>query len=82
MQFVQESRAGWDAALVLEEGGSGPWGEVVEGEEGEGLVVKVFGWGEVVGHLWLILWVASQRKITGVGATWRDYSGEVIVTME
>ena len=81
-QFVEEGRAGWDAALVLEEGGSGSWGELLEGEEGQGLVVKVFCWGEVVGHLWLILWVASQRRIKGVGATWRSVTEEVIVTME
>ena len=44
-------------------------------------VVKVYCWGEVVGEIWLLLWMASKRKIKGVGARWVDAGGVAVVVM-
>ena len=45
------------------------------------VVIRVSGWGEVVGHLWFLLWVLS-RKLTGwCVMEWRDGRDEPVVTM-
>lgn len=41
--------------------------------------VKVFCWGEVVQHVYLMLYVASKSKIRKVAPAWIDADGEVIV---
>ncbi|CAD0114917.1 unnamed protein product [Aureobasidium uvarum] len=41
--------------------------------------VKVFCWGEVVGHIWLLCYVASQARLKRVESQWIDASGEVVV---
>lgn len=52
------------------------WGGLKEGE-----VVKVFCWGEVVGEIWILLFVASGRRVKGVGARWVDARGKAVVVM-
>ena len=44
--------------------------------------VTAFCWGEVVGEIWLVLWLASDRKLRGLGSEWVDGGGETIITME
>ena len=44
-------------------------------------IVKVYGWGEIVGEVWLVLFLASERKIKGLGARWVDAGGETVVLM-
>lgn len=46
-----------------------------------GEVVKVYCWGEVVGEMWLSLFIGSERKINGVGARWVDAGGVAVVVM-
>lgn len=46
-----------------------------------GEVVKVYCWGEVVGEVWLLLWIGSKREIKGVGAQWVDAGGVAVVIM-
>ena len=43
--------------------------------------VKVFCWGEVVEHVYLLLYVASKSKIRKVGAEWLDAGEEVVIRM-
>ena len=50
-------------------------------KKGNKEVVKVFCWGEVVGEIWLALFIGSKRKIKGTGARWVDASGEAVVVM-
>lgn len=45
-------------------------------------VVKVYCWGEVVGEIWLLLFMASKRKVKGVGARWVDAGGVAVVGMK
>lgn len=41
--------------------------------------VKVFCWGEIVGHVWLLCYVASQARLKRVESQWIDADGEVVV---
>jgi hypothetical protein len=57
-----------------------------ENDEGEGVeaehelgIVKVFCWGEVVGHVWLLCYVASQARLKRVESQWVDADEEVVV---
>ncbi|KAI9874829.1 MAG: hypothetical protein M1830_000915 [Pleopsidium flavum] len=43
--------------------------------------LKVYCWGEVVAHIYMVLFVASERMIKGTGARWVDGGGEVVVRM-
>jgi hypothetical protein len=53
--------------------------EEEEGSEHELGTVKVFCWGEVVGHVWLLCYVASQARLKRVESQWVDADGEVVV---
>ncbi|MCJ1254420.1 hypothetical protein MMC24_002235 [Lignoscripta atroalba] len=44
-------------------------------------VIKIYCWGEIVGHIYLVLILASDRRIRGMGARWVDAGGEVVVQM-
>lgn len=44
-------------------------------------VVKVYCWGEVVGEIWALLFMASGRKIKGIGAQWIDAGGVAVIVM-
>ncbi|MCJ1414834.1 hypothetical protein MMC32_001163 [Xylographa parallela] len=85
-QFIGEGRAGW-----------GVWAEkfsskspamdrepLLEGEprDGEAEIVRVYCWGEVVGYIYILLFMGSHRKIRGMGAMWVDAGGEVVVRMD
>ena len=43
--------------------------------------LRVYCWGIVVGHIYLLLFMASESKIRGVGACWVGGDGEVIIKM-
>ena len=44
-------------------------------------LVKVFCWGEVVPHVYLLLYVASNNRVRKSGLQWVDAEGEVVVRM-
>ena len=44
-------------------------------------VAKIYCFGEVVGEIWIVLFLATERKIKGVGANWIDASEEAVVIM-
>lgn len=43
--------------------------------------VKLFCWGHIAKHMYLLLYLASGRHMKFTGAEWRDAEGEVIVTV-
>lgn len=45
-------------------------------------LLKLYCWGEIVPHIWLLLFTASHRRIKGCGAQWIDARGEVIIQMK
>ena len=84
--FISGGRAGW-----------GVWAEWIGKQEVEdqrysgstvGMeeekaydVVKVFCWGEVVREVWMVLFIASHRKINDSRAVWVDSGEDVVVRM-
>lgn len=84
ISFVGEGRAGWGVWCVREmealRYGEGSDKENDTPKEQEG--VKVYCWGEVVGEVWVVLFLASERRIKGVGARWMDAGGEAVVVMK
>ena len=72
MDFVGGGRAGFGVRCFREMDEEG------DGEE----VAKIYCWGEVVREVWLLLFLASNRKVLGAGATWIDAAGEAVVVMQ
>jgi len=86
---VGEGRAGWGTwcvreyvDVVREEIIVNEGKDVGEGESRREEVAKIYCWGEVVGEIWLVLFLASSRKVKGVGARWIDAGGQVVVAMK
>jgi hypothetical protein len=64
--MIESGRVGWGVWYVR---------ELAE------LEVRVFCWGEVVRHVYLMLYVASKSKVRKLGLKWIDAEGEVVVQM-
>ncbi|MCJ1410345.1 hypothetical protein MMC19_004430 [Ptychographa xylographoides] len=45
-------------------------------------VVKMYCWGEVVGHIYLVLYIAGDRRIKYSGAKWVDSSGNTVIGID
>lgn len=45
-------------------------------------VAKIYCWGEIVGEVWLILFIASGGEVKRVGTRWIDASGEAVVVLK
>jgi hypothetical protein len=67
-------------AKMIEPGRVG-WGVWCVREPSSSLHVRVFCWGEIVRHVYLMLYVASKSKVRKLGLKWVDAEGEVIVQM-
>ena len=50
-----------------------------EGAEGE--VLEIYCWGQTVEHIYLLLFLASERRVKGCGARWIDGAGKMVVQM-
>lgn len=70
-KFVGDGNVGWGVWCTRE-----PQAD----EQGLG-VVKVFCWGEIVKHLYLVLYVASKSKVRRAGIKWIDAEEKVVVQM-
>ena len=44
--------------------------------------VKIFCWGEIVPHIYLLMYAGSEGLVKGISARWIDASGEIIVQMK
>lgn len=69
--FLASGRAGWGVWLESSPSASAS----------PGGTVRIHCWGEVVAHVWLLLFLASERNVRGLGARWVDGGGEVVVRM-
>ncbi|CAF9919895.1 hypothetical protein IMSHALPRED_004753 [Imshaugia aleurites] len=82
-EFVGGGQAGWGTWCVWETEGpscnrDGDEGNRVVGAEE---VVKVYCWGEVVGEVWILLYIGSDKKVRDVEAKWVDAGGVAVVVM-
>jgi hypothetical protein len=68
-RMIGEGRVGWGVWCVREV------------EDAERTSVKVYCWGEVVRHVYLLLYAASKSKVRRLGLQWIDAEGEVVVQM-
>ncbi|MCJ1288505.1 hypothetical protein MMC34_000033 [Xylographa carneopallida] len=85
-QFISEGRAGWGVwAEKCAKKRHLMGGELVLEEEPAGVgdeIVRVYCWGEVVGYIYILLFMGSHRKIRGMDARWIDAGGEVVIRMD
>lgn len=64
-------------ARQSEEGGDGK-----DQANGNGkAMLQIYCWGEVVPHIYIVLFLATSRMVKGAGASWIDGAGEVVVRM-
>ncbi|KAI4723229.1 hypothetical protein E4T48_00506 [Aureobasidium sp. EXF-10727] len=68
--------SGWGIWCFRDNTSSSDENEDAEAELG---IVKVFCWGEVLGHIWLLCYVASQARLKRVESQWIDADGKVVV---
>ncbi|KAJ5140918.1 hypothetical protein N7448_004326 [Penicillium atrosanguineum] len=70
---------GFLSVFIGQEGRAG-WGE--EGRDEVVVRLKVYAWGgEVAMHIYLLLFLASERRVKGMGARWLDPREEVVIEM-
>ena len=75
--FIQDGRAGWGIRAVIEQTDS-----TASLSEGETIVhVKIYTWGEVLGHVWLALWVLSDKLTAYIVMKWIASDGSTVVRM-
>lgn len=67
-QHVCSGRVGWGTTLHRES----------DSEYRLGLV-RLYCWGEIVEHMWLLLWLCSKGKISGLESKWIDANGVAVV---
>jgi hypothetical protein len=80
-RYVRSGRAGW-GVWASREGAIDTEG-LHNGMEREfaGDELRAYCWGEVVGHIYLLLYLVSERKIKGKGVRWVDGEGRVVIIM-
>lgn len=67
---VHSGRVGWGATLHCEAKPESSLGRV-----------KLYCWGEVTEHMWLLLWLCSKGKLPGSGSKWIDANGIAVLQM-
>ncbi|KAJ9296751.1 hypothetical protein DTO271G3_4950 [Paecilomyces variotii] len=74
--IAKEGRAGWGVWCILEKA-SVP----KQDSTCRQLTLKVYTWGEVTSHVYLLLFLASERRIRGMGAQWKDGAENTVIEM-
>ncbi|KAL2816242.1 hypothetical protein BDW59DRAFT_153387 [Aspergillus cavernicola] len=93
----KEGRAGWGVWCILEnlenedddddENGRGKAKGETTGPSNDthahpqSLALKVYAWGEIACHIYILLFLASDRRIRKMGAQWRDGRDDVVIQM-
>ncbi|CAG8902740.1 unnamed protein product [Penicillium egyptiacum] len=71
----RDGRAGWGVWCILE-AATAP-----STRSDTHVSLKVYAWGEVAMHVYLLLYLASERRVRGIGVQWRDAREEVVIQM-
>ena len=75
-RFIGEGKAGWGVSMTRD-----PEDTQITSQAHSIGLVRIFCWGEVVEHIYLVLYVASRSKIRRLGVTWIDADEEIVVQM-
>ncbi|KAL6231261.1 hypothetical protein BDW75DRAFT_220634 [Aspergillus navahoensis] len=85
--ICKEGRAGWGVWCILEERrdrdrhANGEYSTSTGPINAQFLSLKVYAWGEIASHIYLLLFLASERRVRRMGAQWRDGRDEVVIQM-
>lgn len=87
--IAKEGRAGWGVWCILEDDGSdksasSPQNGLEDGgveKPTRPVTLKVYAWGEIASHIYLILFLASERRVRRMGLQWRDSAEDVVIQM-
>lgn len=90
--YVQSGWSGWGVSIYREDPGCPHFpplpvpldtgtGEDSTAEEKKEITLKVTCWGEILGHLYLIMWVLSDKRTQGLAMEWRNASDDAVVEM-
>lgn len=69
-EHVSSGRVGWATTLHRQPAAHGELG-----------LVRLYCWGEVVEHMWLLLWLCSKAKASGMESKWIDANGVAVIEM-
>jgi len=71
----------WEKLGGYVSSGLGGWGVSCHRDE-DWTTMKLYCWGNMVDHLYLLLYCFSENKIKGTGACWKGGDGQDIIIME
>jgi hypothetical protein len=77
--YVKAGKAGWGIRVVKEVVDTNRSSNANSGDLQ--VQVKIFTWGEVVGHIWVLLWVLSDKLVSYIPMEWIAGDGLVVVRM-
>lgn len=85
-EFIRGGQAGWGVScvrvpLVAEENDARSDNTMSEEQQERRCNVRVYCWGEVVEHIYYLLFVASRSKVKNAGLRWVDGEGKIVVVM-
>ncbi|EON61900.1 hypothetical protein W97_01118 [Coniosporium apollinis CBS 100218] len=78
---IRAGNCGWNVWCTREVSSEFPACAEIQADGGLG-IVRFWCWGEIVGHVWAFMVVASGRWVKWTGARWVAGRGEVVVEME
>lgn len=76
--YLGKGAAGWGTWCTRDGDGDGDGDE--KGGEGFGWL-RVYCWGGVVGHMYLVVYLMSRRRVLETGAEWVGAEGEAVVVV-
>lgn len=80
-EYIGRGKAGWGVWCVRDGGNVGEGGEDGRHIQKVGKQWRIYCWGEIVSEVFLLLYLASSRRIRSAGACWFDGGGDCVVTM-
>ncbi|KFY02247.1 hypothetical protein O988_02286 [Pseudogymnoascus sp. VKM F-3808] len=80
-EYIGRGKAGWGVWCVRDGGNVSEGGEDGRQIQKVGKQWRIYCWGEIVSEVYLLLYLASSRRIRSAGACWFDGGGDCVVTM-